>query len=72
MILFIKIFLIGIGLLGGAILLNYIASALSLTTWYTFLQKPRGTSIFSYIWLFIIYPMSLGIIAYYLVVLFNS
>ncbi|MBA3679112.1 hypothetical protein H0W80_02890 [Candidatus Saccharibacteria bacterium] len=65
--LFSKIFLIGTGLLGGAIALNYIASALSLTTWYTFLQKSKDTSVFSYIWLFIVYPLCLGALAYYLV-----
>lgn len=62
----VKIFLIGAGVLIGAIMLNLVADKLGLTSWYQFLQKPAGTSWQSYIWLFVIYPLGLGALAYYL------
>lgn len=62
----IKILAIGMGVLMGAILLNFLADKLGLTSWYQFLQKPAGTSWASYVWLFVIYPLGLGALAYYL------
>lgn len=62
----IKIFAIGVGVLLGAIVLNMVADKLGLVGWYQFLQKPAGTSIASYLWLFVVYPLGLGVLAYYL------
>lgn len=62
----IKIFAIGVGVLLGAIVLNMVADKLGLASWYQFLQKPAGTSLLSYVWLFVIYPLGLGALAYYL------
>lgn len=62
--LLIKIFITGLGVLAGAIALNYIAGLLGLTSWYTFLQKPKDTTLVSYLWLFVIYPLGLGALAY--------
>lgn len=57
-------FLLGIGILLGAIILNSIATKLGVMTWYTFVQKPSDATLFSYIWLFMLYPLGLGTIAY--------
>jgi hypothetical protein len=58
------IFLIGIGVLVGALILNAVATKLGLATWYDFLKQPDGTSGMSYVWLFLIYPMGLGATVY--------
>jgi hypothetical protein len=60
------IFLFGIGILIGAIILNIIASKLNLTSWFDFIKSPKDTSFTSYIWLFIVYPFGLGLIAFLL------
>jgi hypothetical protein len=60
------IFLFGIGILIGAIILNIIASKLNLTSWFDFIKNPKGTGFISYVWLFIIYPFGLGLIAFLL------
>lgn len=65
------IFLLGVGILVGAIILNYLASLLGITTWYEFLKDPKKASILSYIWLFVIYPLGLGLIGYGMVKLLN-
>lgn len=57
----------------GAILLNGLAGLLGLATWYTFLTKiaEQGwlpalcqTSIISHLFLFVIYPLALGGLAW--------
>ena len=62
--LLLKILFMGVGILVCAIVLNVIASRLGLVTWYDFLNGQQQTSLVSYIWLFIIYPFSLGAVAY--------
>jgi len=62
----ILIFLLGLGILIGAIILNTLASKLSLTSWFEFLKNPTRANSWSYIWLFLIYPFGLGIIAYFI------
>lgn len=59
-----QIFIIGVAILAGAIALNYIASLLSLVSWYEFLKNPSRLSVASMIWLFLLYPFALGFIAY--------
>lgn len=58
------IFILGISILAAALLLNFLAGKLSLSTWYDFVKDPGKTTVLSYIWLFIIYPFGLGLTAY--------
>jgi hypothetical protein len=68
-----KLFLIGIIILVGAILINALAALLNLATWYSFLSTLardgllpglKNTPILSLIFLFLLYPFSLGCLAY--------
>jgi len=56
-----KALLYGYVLILSAIVLNLIASKLKIKSWYDFIKKPKQTSAVSYIWLFLIYPLSLGL-----------
>lgn len=58
------IFLQGLGILGGALILNIVANKLGIKTWYGFVEQPSNTNLVSIIWLFLIYPFALGAIAY--------
>lgn len=66
MIIMLKIFLLGLAILFSAIVLNFVATKLSITGWYEFLQHfgKKEISILSYAWLFLIYPFALGLTAY--------
>jgi len=55
----------GLMILFGAILLNLFASRVGLLSWFDFLKNPSKANMLSYIWLFILYPFGLGIIAYF-------
>ncbi|MCI0479794.1 hypothetical protein L0Y59_04580 [Candidatus Uhrbacteria bacterium] len=66
----VMVFLLGLGVLVGAVALNALASALGLPNWYAFLAKPEGTTPLGYLWLFVVYPFGLGAVAYYLYRLF--
>lgn len=59
------VFLLGVSILLGAIALNWAASKFGLSTWYDFVKKPSDTSAISLVWLFVIYPLALGAIAYF-------
>lgn len=68
-----KILLIGWIILIGAILLNGLANWFGLATWYTFLARAaqqgwlsaiRQTPIISHLFLFLIYPLALGGLAW--------
>lgn len=65
MLKIILVFLLGLIILLGAIILNIFASKVGLIGWYEFLKNPGNTDIPSYLWLFIAYPLALGVIAYY-------
>ena len=67
----IYIFLLGILILVGAIMLNIFANRTGLLSWFEFLKNPSKANIFSYIWLFVIYPLGLGIISYFAIKLLN-
>jgi len=58
------IFILGVGILAGALMLNLISSRFGLTNWYEFLKDPGRTSSISYVWLFVLYPFGLGLFAY--------
>jgi hypothetical protein len=71
--LLLKLLLIGIIILVGAILINALAAWLNLATWYSFLSilardgilpGLKNTSFLSLIFLFLLYPLSLGCLAY--------
>lgn len=63
-----KLYIIGLTILLVAILANFIAAKLGLMSWYDFLNllTANGTAtfkevrFFDYLWLFIIYPLTLG------------
>lgn len=59
------VFVLGIGILAGALILNYIASLLGLMSWFEFVKEPHKATPLSYLWLFVFYPFGLGIVAYY-------
>ena len=68
-----KIYLAGLAVLAGAIVLNVLAGWLGLATWYEFLRSMTQNGIFEAIkalhiwdWLFllVIYPTCLGAFAY--------
>ena len=63
-----RIYLIGVCILLVAIFANILASRMGISTWYTFgsdfidrgLIAIKDISIFSFLWLFILYPITLG------------
>lgn len=57
----VKIFLNGVIILVGAMLINSAAKLLELPSWYDFLSEPKLT-LKSFIWLFMIYPFLLGVL----------
>ncbi|MBD3311437.1 MAG: hypothetical protein GF349_03000 [Candidatus Magasanikbacteria bacterium] len=65
------IFALGIIMLAGALVINIIASRIGFLTWYDFLDNYKQADFKAYFWLFLIYPMLLGIIAYIGVKLLN-
>lgn len=69
LLLFGKIFLSGILFLMGAILINSIAKYLNFPSWYDFLNHTKITLVSS-VWLFIIYPLLLGVLGFYISKLF--
>lgn len=69
-----QIFIIGVGILLMAILVNFLANLVGVETWYSFIEDIRKSG-FMYslkskwphlIFLIIAYPFILGITAYYL------
>jgi len=64
-----KLYIIGLAILVTAILANFLASKLGLLSWYDFLNllADRGSEglktvrLFDYLWLFILYPLALGL-----------
>ncbi|MEM1002613.1 MAG: hypothetical protein AAGH46_08190 [Bacteroidota bacterium] len=65
----IRLYIIGISILIVAILANAIAIKLGIKTWYDFLGQisndslsgVKSLSAIDFIWLFILYPLSLGV-----------
>jgi hypothetical protein len=71
--------IVGFGILAVAILVNFLAKILGLETWYSFIEnlqkngfsdilKTKGVHSF---FLFIIYPLILGLAAYFFVKILN-
>lgn len=63
----ILIFITGLGILAGAIILNILSSKVGLMGWYDFIADSSKAGVLDYIWLFILYPLGLGTVSYYLV-----
>lgn len=61
---FIHITIMGFAILLGALLLNAIATKLGIMTWYSFIQDRSSVRVIDCIWLFAIYPLLLGAVAY--------
>ena len=61
---FIHICVMGFAILLGALLLNVIATKLGIMTWYDFIKDRSSVRIIDYLWLFAIYPLLLGTVAY--------
>lgn len=67
------VFLTGIIILVGAILINAIASTMGITTWFSFIDMTKSDGLssafreagfLSWIFLFIVYPLLLGSLAW--------
>jgi hypothetical protein len=64
-----KLYIIGLAILVTAILANFLAAKLGLLSWYDFLNllSDKGGEAFKkvkfldYLWLFILYPLALGL-----------
>ena len=64
-----KLYIIGISILVVAIFANFLAAKLGLLTWYDFLksisekgfQSVTSAGLVNLLWLFILYPLSLGL-----------
>lgn len=67
MVLVVEILIYGWALLLGALVVNGLAKWVGLPNWYEFLGKPRGHSWYEYAWLFVGYPLALGLIVYAIV-----
>lgn len=68
---YLLVFILGVLILVGALVLNGIASSLGLMSWYDFLKQPSAAGIGSLIWLFVGYPLGLGVIGYFASKLLN-
>jgi hypothetical protein len=65
-----RIYIIGVFILLIAIICNGLVSKLGIASWYDFLSsfsknESNNFNFFDYIWLFLIYPLSLGL-GYYI------
>jgi hypothetical protein len=65
-----RLYVIGVFILVIAIICNFLVSKLGIASWYDFLisftkNEPNNYNFFDYIWLFIIYPLCLGL-GYYI------
>jgi hypothetical protein len=63
--------IVGLAILIVAIGLNFIANKAGLLTWYDFLNRPKEVRWYDMLWLFAVYPLLLGAVAYWAVKLTN-
>ena len=66
----IRLYIIGISILITAILCNLLISKLGVASWYDFLNtlsknEPKSLNFIDYLWLFLFYPLFLGL-GYYI------
>jgi len=62
----VRLYIIGISILLVAIISNFIVSKLGVASWYDFLEnitknEPNNLSLIDYLWLFLLYPLCLGL-----------
>ena len=62
----VRLYIIGVSILIVAILCNFIISKLGIASWYDFLNnltknEPNNLSVIDYLWLFLLYPIFLGL-----------
>ncbi len=62
---YLLIFILGVAILTGALLLNVVAGSFGLMSWYDFLKNPGNAELASLLWLFMGYPAGLGILGYW-------
>ena len=67
----VSLFVLGVGILAGALVLNYLGSRLGLPSWYDFVEAPSTLTALSAVWLFVLYPFGLGTTAYLVEKLFR-
>ena len=76
LLLILKLFLLGIIIIVGAIFLNLIAEILGFYTWYDLFINTEETiynlGVIDIIFIFIIYPIFLGVLAHYTNRLFKN
>lgn len=60
----VNIFVAGLIVLLVAIVANGLSSLLQVTSWYDFINNKQIPNFASMIWLFIVYPMILGVAVY--------
>lgn len=60
----ISIIVAGWAVLIVAILLNIGAKAIKIKTWYEFISGERELNVVTFLWLFVLYPIALGLAAY--------
>jgi uncharacterized membrane protein YidH (DUF202 family) len=59
---FVISYLIGVVIIVAALLLNGFAELVGVKTWYRFIKEKTKNSFLDYLWLFLVYPFSLGIV----------
>ena len=62
----VRLYIIGVSILLVAIICNFIVSKIGIASWYDFLEdiaknEPNNLSLIDYIWLFLLYPLCLGL-----------
>jgi hypothetical protein len=62
----VRLYIIGVSILLVAILFNFIISKLGIASWYDFINilsknEPNNLSVIDYLWLFLFYPVCLGL-----------
>lgn len=65
-------FIVGWTILGAAILINVIAKKYDVLTWHTYLQDATNPGQLDCLFLYVIYPLLLGIVASSAVFLFST
>ena len=73
------IFITGLIILLGAIIINYIANTLNIITWYEYINIIINNGFiesfkiikYSIIFLYIVYPLYLGLLAYFSIKIFS-
>jgi uncharacterized protein YneF (UPF0154 family) len=62
----VRLYIIGVSILLVAIICNFIVSKIGIASWYDFLEniaknEPNNFSLIDYLWLFLLYPLCLGL-----------